>query len=264
MGNTVNEPQRNRRPIGRLDKTDIKICCQQVFSHVSLHLNKKADDFKSKELEIAKLLKSPYFDRTDLALLCQSALKMIKYIKACKIVMKNCKLLEEKAPIIEIIVAKNSFAELDYLMTFIESIIWATNFLNLQQIKPFTAMIYNYFGPTIFNEVKAFTRVDVDLKACKDDSSITEISNYLQGVISRHGIINVEVKDILSEVKKSYNPLADFEGGTDAYPRQNDENQKQIKEIGTMLDAFDLNKKSCDRSNQTYLEVVKEIRFIGV
>jgi len=271
MGNSFEVPS-HRRPLGRLDKTDIKICCQQLFSHLTIQLNKRAEEFKAKELEIAKLLKAPNFDRTDLGLYCQSVLKSLKYIKASKIVMKACKLIEEKAPMLEIVICKGAFHEIDFLMPYIETIIWSTNYLNLQQIKPFTAMIYNYFGPAVFNEVKAFNRVDPDLKSCKEEASATEISHYLEGVITRHGIQNLNVKDILSEVKTSYNPFNDQESSdpglslnvTQPTNSANDSHDAQIREVGNMVEQFDLNRKYSARSAQSYFEVIKKLRAIGV
>lgn len=271
MGNSFEVPS-HRRPLGRLDKIEIKICCQQLFNHLHIQVNKRAEEFKAKELEIGKLLKTPYFDRTDLGLNCQSALKNLKYIKACKIVMKACKVIEEKAQILEIVVGKGAFNEIDYLMPYIESIIWSTTYLNLQQIKPFTAMIYNYFGPTVFSEVKAFKRVDPELKSCKEDSTSTEISNYLEGVITRHSIPNINVKEILSEVKTSYNPFNDImtcdqsplSNVTQPTVSTNDSNDAQIREVNNMVENFDLNRKYSARSAQSYFDVVKKLRAIGV
>jgi hypothetical protein len=210
MGNSF-EVSSHRRSLGPLDKTDIKICCQQLHSHLQIQVNKFARWFRSKELEIAKILKTPHFDRLDFGLNCQSALRSLKYIKACKIALRYCKVIEENAPMLEVIVGKGAFDEFEYLIPYVESIIWSDNFLSLRQIKPFTEMVYNYFGPTVFGEVRSFNRVDPNLKSCQDEATPTEICHNLEGVITRHAIPNINVNQILSEVKTSYNPFLDEE-----------------------------------------------------
>lgn len=272
MGNIVSNDTARPRPLGRLDKIEIKICCQQLFSHLSLQLNKKADEFKAKELELVKLLRNPYFDHTDLGLTLSSALKALRYLKACKLVMKFARVIEEKAGVIEAAVSKGGFGELDFLMPYIESIIWSTAFLNLQQIKPFTAMVFNYFGPTIFGEVKEFRRVDVELRECREEAPAGEMSNYLEGVIARHQIPNVTAKEVLSGVRASYNPFSEMPAPPDQFPPANPqnannrsgENDQQIREIGNMLDGFELDRKNSIRSLQAYMEVVKKLRAVGV
>ena len=181
--------------------------------------------------------------------------------------MKSCKVVEEKAAEIEVIVAKRTLNEMETLVPYIENVIWSVTLLNVEHIKPFIAMIYNHFGPNFFAQLKQFGRVSGELKECKEDAKATEVANYLEGAVKRNNLPHIDVQALLSEVKASYNPFLENTAKYDSIDQNttaNSESDRQKKEIHNMLDGYDLSRKNSLSANQNYLEAVRKIRELGI
>lgn len=221
----------------KVDHTQIKITCQKVSAYIKLELDRKADFFKAKELALAESMRKKFPEHSDLVLQASVALKALNIVKAAATVIKDLKLIEDRALTISTHVQNNTAGELAPLLPYIEDVIYSTYHFNLTQVQEFSRMVQDVFGPGFFGEIQNFTRVNNDLRTLLQQPNHHQLIAYLAEVKNRHHV-DIDLSSFVS---------------------QKEEELPQDPE-----QPFDINMSNNDVSRQKYLEVVQKIRALGV
>lgn len=125
--------------------------------------------------------------------------------------MRYCKIIKDYSIKISEAQKRNNFNEIEDLQPYIEGIIWSTNKLNIKYLQGFNNLIFNHFGPQVYQRLQQFNHVDYELKKCFDsiEPSPTEIKDYLDKFLIRY---NLRLKD--------YTPMESY-GKQDQPPKPN-------------------------------------------
>ena len=178
------------KPIKPLQKFDIEISCEQIYQHLLIQRDRKINELAAKERDLRDKMKKKQRSYEDTVLDMMSLVNLLKMITATKMVMRYCQVLKEHSmKVVDSCNSKN-FSNIRELIPYFEGIVWSTDKLNLSYIKEFNNLIYTYFGPETFNQMKNYQYVDKELKKCFESTepSPYEIQDYLKKFLQRYEI----------------------------------------------------------------------------
>jgi hypothetical protein len=178
------------KPIKPLQKFDIEISCEQIYQHLILQRDRKINELATKERELRDKMKKRQRSYEDAVIDVMSLVNLLKFITATKMVMRYCQVLKEHSmKIVDSCNCKN-FTNIRELIPYFEGLVWSTDKLNLSYIKEFNNLIYTYFGPETFSQMKNYQYVDKELKKCFEsmEPSPYEIQDYLKKFLQRYEI----------------------------------------------------------------------------
>lgn len=197
MGAEQPKPQR------KMDKIELEIVCDKVYQYLMLHRGRKIDELALKERKIKEKLKDQKRLYADCLFDVSSVVSLLNWINASKIVMRNVQFIKERS--MQIVAASNerSSEKIAPLIKYIQSVIWASERLNLKQIKEFTALIHMFFGPDFIKLAKGGAGVDPVLADCFKfvEPAKPQVGDYLRNMIRRYGFDHI---DLEKELPPSY------------------------------------------------------------
>eukprot|EP01017_Pseudomicrothorax_dubius_P004264 TRINITY_DN10814_c0_g3_i2.p1 TRINITY_DN10814_c0_g3~~TRINITY_DN10814_c0_g3_i2.p1 ORF type:complete len:440 (+),score=126.28 TRINITY_DN10814_c0_g3_i2:114-1433(+) len=148
----------------RIEKSRYEIAVQKLFLYCQLYRDRRQSEVKGKEKALLELLKRPKRTKEDEASKVQSIIVDLNYIKASNVVLRFCEILKDRS--FEVISNQGDPTRIADLLPYIESLIWATRRLNLNQVSEFQQLIYDCYGPNIMDNIERSTRIDNELKDC--------------------------------------------------------------------------------------------------
>ena len=191
------------KPLKRMDRIDLEIVCDKVYQYLLINRGRKIDELALKERDVKEKLKNKSTIYSDCFFDVSTIVTLLNWVIASKIVMRNVQFVKDRS--MQIVTAANerNSEKIAPLIKYIQSIIWASERLNIKQIKEFTHMIHRFFGPEFIKLALDGNGVDKELLDCFQFVEPTkhQIGDYLIKMIKRYKFDNI---DIDKQVPASY------------------------------------------------------------
>lgn len=213
------------KPVRKMNKVDLEIVCQKVNQYLMLHRGRKIDELALKERAVKEKLQNQKRLYGDCLFDISSIVTLLNWILASKIVMRNVQFIKERSMQIVSAANERNSDKIAPLIKYIQSVIWAAERLNLNQIKEFTHIIGAYFGQEFIRLAKEGVGVDPELANCFRfvEPTKPQVGDYLIKMLKRYGFTQI---DIEKELPPAYRQPNDQQAPPPPSPAQN-RNQDQ-------------------------------------
>eukprot|EP01016_Furgasonia_blochmanni_P008894 TRINITY_DN13675_c0_g1_i2.p1 TRINITY_DN13675_c0_g1~~TRINITY_DN13675_c0_g1_i2.p1 ORF type:complete len:425 (-),score=49.06 TRINITY_DN13675_c0_g1_i2:37-1311(-) len=138
--------------------------CIRDSLYAQLEANRKKGELKAKEKTLVDMIKKPKRSKEDEYAKAQSIVMDRKFVRASEILMRYCEFLKDRSLLIS--QSQDDFSRIADLLPYLESVLWASKFMNLQPLSEFQNLIIRHFGPQIIESADSGVRVDQELKKC--------------------------------------------------------------------------------------------------
>lgn len=178
-----------------MNKIQLEIICDKIYQYLLIHRGRKIDQLAIKERSVKNQLNEAGRIYGDCIFDISSIVTLMNWIIASKIIMRYVQFLKERSIQITNAANENNPSKIVPLMTYIQSVIWSMDKLNLKQIKEFTTLIMRYFGPESIRQAKDGVGVDQDLIDCFKfvEPTPKQVGNYLRELVARYKFEDIDV-----------------------------------------------------------------------
>ncbi|CAD8159986.1 unnamed protein product [Paramecium pentaurelia] len=145
----------------QITQFQIEIACLKVKGYVELNRDRRTNQALMKEKALNEMLRSPSRVMVEEYQKFQQLVQDVRFIETCNIVLRYCDIVKDQS--IRIFRCGGDHSKIADLMPYIESILFAADNLNLEQVMEFKDLMIYYFGPG-FNDTNKLINVDQDLK----------------------------------------------------------------------------------------------------
>lgn len=207
------------KPVKKMNKIDLEIVCDKVIQYLMLHRGRKIDELALKERAVKEKLENQKRLYGDCLFDISSIVSLLNWILASKIVMRNVQFIKERSmQIVSAANGKNS-QQIDPLMKYIQSVVWASERLNLNQIKEFTYLIGAFFGAEFIRLAKQGVGVEPELANCFRfvEPTKPQVGDYLRKMLKRYGFTQF---DLEKELPPAYRQIEDQQAPPPPSPAQ--------------------------------------------
>ena len=180
-----------------MNKIQLEIICDKIYQYLLIHRGRKIDQLAIKERTVKNQLNDAGRIYGDCLFDISSIVTLMNWIIASKIIMRYVQFLKERSIQITNAANENNPSKIVPLMTYIQSVIWSMDKLNLKQIKEFQVLIMRYFGPESIRQAKDGVGVDQDLIDCFKyvEPTPTQVGNYLRELVARYKFEDINVDE---------------------------------------------------------------------
>ena len=187
--------QQSKKHQKPMNKIQLEIICDKIYQYLLIHRGRKIDQLAIKERTVKTQLSQAGRIYGDCLFDVSSIVNLMNWIIASKIIMRYVHFLKERSIQITNAANQNNPSKIVPLMTYIQSVIWSMDRLNLKQIKEFTALIMRYFGPESIRQARDGVGVDTDLLNCFKfvEPSPKQVGDYLRQLVSRYKFDDIDV-----------------------------------------------------------------------
>ena len=177
-----------------------ELMCQNTFYHTQLQRDRKISELQKKEQGLADLVKNnkTNTNKESISMEASNCIVILNHIKGSNMIMNQMKMLKENSMDIVNFLNRKESINIRQLEPHIQTVIWSTSRLNLQQIKEFSDFISLYLGNNIYQVAEVSPLVDLNLKKLfmSVSASPLEIQDYLEGFCTRQGLSSELIKDM--------------------------------------------------------------------
>jgi hypothetical protein len=172
-----------------------------------------------KEKELKEKLDRTSYDSIDVKTKAIHIINLLKWIEGSKIVMSYLRNLKEHSQQLQQ-AQNNQLQLLTQFQPHIESVIWSTPHLNLQQLKEFNNAIAVHFSPAYLQMAKQEVHVNQRLKELFGSMIPTpkEIQEYLVAFAKRSEIPQENLAKFMDSNAGNGNPYGGGSGGNNYMP----------------------------------------------
>jgi hypothetical protein len=212
------------KPKRKLNKIDLEIVCDKVYQYLMLHRGRKIDELAMKERAVKEKLQNQKKLYGDCLFDISSIVSLLNWINAAKIVMRNAQFIKERSMQITAAANERNSEKIGPLIKYIQSVIWASERLNLKQIKEFKSIIYEFFGPEFIKLAQQGHGVDAELANCFKfvEPTKSQVGDYLRNMLRRYGF---DQFDLQKELPEAYR-VPQMHESAPVDPNQNNQDQK--------------------------------------
>jgi hypothetical protein len=191
------------KPVKKMNKVDLEIVCDKVYQYLMLHRGRKIDELALKERAVKEKLANKKKLYGDCLFDVSSIVSLLNWILAAKIVMRNVQFIKERSIQIASAANERNSEKIAPLIKYIQSVIWASDRLNLNQIKEFTYMIGAFFGGEFIKLAREGHGIDPELANCFKfvEPTKPQVGDYLRNMLKRYGFDQI---DLEKELPPSY------------------------------------------------------------
>ena len=195
MGNTENRPQ--APPV---DKIRFEMICQNTFLHLQLQRDRKIAELQKREKELRELVvhNKDNANKENISMETSNCINQLNYIQGANIVLNNIKMLKENSLDIVNYLNRKQSLNIGQLDPFVQSVVWSTSRLNLNQVREFSDFLSMYLGANIYQLAEVSPNVDLKLKKLfmNVSASPMEIHDYLEKFCKRNELSLDLIKDM--------------------------------------------------------------------
>ncbi|CAD8064807.1 unnamed protein product [Paramecium sonneborni] len=145
----------------QISQFQIEVACLKVKGYVELNRDRRTNQALMKEKALNEMLRSPSRIKVEEYQKFQQLVQDVRFIETCNIVIRYCDIVKDQS--IRIFRCGGDHSKISDVMTYIESILFAADNLNLEQVMEFKDLMIFYFGPG-FNDTSKLMNVDQELK----------------------------------------------------------------------------------------------------
>jgi hypothetical protein len=191
------------KPKRKMDKIELQIVCDKVYQYLMIHRGRKIDELALKERDVKEKLQNQKKLYGDCLFDISSIVTLLNWIMASKIIMRNVQFLKDRSMQIVSAANERNSEKIAPMIKYIQSVIWASERLNLKQIKEFTYMIQMFFGKEFIRLALQGDTIDKELADCFKfvEPTKKQVADYLRNMIRRYNFTQI---DLDKELPSSY------------------------------------------------------------
>ncbi|CAK81681.1 unnamed protein product (macronuclear) [Paramecium tetraurelia] len=145
----------------QITQFQIEIACLKVKGYVELNRDRRTNQALMREKALNEMLRSPSRVMVEEYQKFQQLVQDVRFLETCHIVLRYCEIVKDQS--IRIFRCGGDHSKIADLMPYIESILFAADNLNLEQVMEFKDLMIYYFGPG-FNDTSKLINVDQELR----------------------------------------------------------------------------------------------------
>ena len=197
------------KPKKKMGKIELEIVCDKVYQYLMIHRGRKIDELALKEREVKEKLKNSKRLYGDCLFDIASIVTLLNWIMASKIIMRNVQFLKERSMQIVSAANERNSEKIAPMIKYIQSVIWASERLNLKQIKEFTYMIQAFFGKEFIRLALQGDSIDKELTDCFRfvEPTKKQVADYLRNMVKRYNFNQINLdKELPSSYQEPKQP----------------------------------------------------------
>lgn len=191
------------KPVKKMNKIELEIVCDKVYQYLMINRGRKIDELALKERSVKEKLQNQKKLYGDCLFDISSIVTLLNWVIASKITMRNVQFIRDRSMQIVSAANERNSEKIAPLIKYIQSVIWASERLNLKQIKEFTYMIQQYFGWEFIRLAKEGQGIDKELTDCFQfvEPTKKQVADYLRKMLKRY---NFTQFDLDKELPSAY------------------------------------------------------------
>ncbi|CAD8146392.1 unnamed protein product [Paramecium octaurelia] len=145
----------------QITQFQIEIACLKVKGYVELNRDRRTNQALMKEKALNEMLRSPTRIMAEEYQKFQQLVLDVRFLETCNTVVRYCDIVKDQS--IRIFKCGGDPSKIADIMPYIETIVFAADNLNLEQVMEFKDLMIFYFGPG-FNDTNRLLNVDQKIK----------------------------------------------------------------------------------------------------
>ncbi|CAD8145488.1 unnamed protein product [Paramecium pentaurelia] len=145
----------------QITQFQIEVACLKVKGYVELNRDRRTNQALLKEKALNEMMRSPTRIMVEEYQKFQQLVLDARFLETCSIVLRYCDIVKDQS--IRIFKCGGDPSKIADIMPYLETILFAADNLNLEQVMEFKDLMIFYFGPG-FNDTSKLLNVDQNLK----------------------------------------------------------------------------------------------------